>query len=203
MVHSSLLARALDCCDQAVPPPRERIIAAARELFHRHGLRSIGVEAIAEAAGSNKMTLYRHFGSKDDLILACLQESADEMETMWHRLSIDHPGEPLEQVRGWVREGAHCVLEDGRGCALANAAIELAGADHPARKLVEGFKITYRDRLAALCREAGIGEADLLADSLFLLLEGARVSRQSAGADGPSARFLDASEAMIDAFAAP
>ena len=201
MVQSSLLARAFTCCDHvAALRPRQRIIAAARELFHRHGLRSIGVETIAEAAGSNKMTLYRHFGSKDDLIMACLEEIAGEIEMMWQKLATAHPGNPLAQVRGWVREGAHCVLEDGRGCALANAAVELAESDHPARRLVEDFKTRHRDHLAGLCREAGIAEPDLLADSLILLLEGARVSRQSAGADGPCAHFMRASEAMIDAF---
>ena len=46
-------------------PPRDRILVAARELFYRHGIRAVGVETIAEAAATNKMTLYRHFGSKE------------------------------------------------------------------------------------------------------------------------------------------
>ena len=59
------------CCGSA--RPRERILATARDLFHKHGIRGIGVEAIAEAAGTNKMTLYRHFNSKDDLVVECLK----------------------------------------------------------------------------------------------------------------------------------
>jgi AcrR family transcriptional regulator len=51
-------------------PPRARILAVAGDLFYRHGIRAVGVDAIAEAAGTNKMTLYRHFGSKDDLVAA-------------------------------------------------------------------------------------------------------------------------------------
>jgi hypothetical protein len=51
-------------------PPRERILAVAADLFYRHGIRAIGVESIAEAAGTNKMTLYRHFASKDELVAA-------------------------------------------------------------------------------------------------------------------------------------
>ena len=51
-----------------VQRPRERIVASAQDLFHRHGIRGVGVDTIAEAAGTNKMTLYRHFGSKDELI---------------------------------------------------------------------------------------------------------------------------------------
>ena len=57
-------------------PPRERILAAAGDLFYRHGIRAVGVEAIAEAAGTNKMTLYRHFASKDELVAEYLRQSA-------------------------------------------------------------------------------------------------------------------------------
>ena len=56
-------------------PPRERILAVARELFYRRGIHAVGVDSIAEAAGTNKMTLYRHFASKDELVAACLRET--------------------------------------------------------------------------------------------------------------------------------
>lgn len=158
------------------------------------------MEAIAEAAGTNKMTLYRHFGSKDELIVECLRAFADEAEASWQALEARHPGDPMAQLRGWVRQGADCVLADGRGCALANAAVELTESDHPARRLIEHCKTAYRERLVRLCKAAGIGEAELLADALSLLLEGARVSRQSVGAEGPSARFVRMSEAVITAF---
>jgi len=58
--------------------PRDRIVEAARDLFHKQGYRGVGVDAIAEAAGTNKMTLYRHFGSKDDLIVECLRTAIAE-----------------------------------------------------------------------------------------------------------------------------
>src|ERR1700710_3004249 len=73
--------------------PRERILLAARDLFHRHGIRGVGVETIAEAAGTNKMTLYRHFDSKDDLILAYLRGIAVEVDEMWRDIERDHPGD--------------------------------------------------------------------------------------------------------------
>ena len=188
------------CCAGSRSKPRDRIVATARDLFHHHGIRNVGVEAIAEAAGTNKMTLYRHFGSKDELIVECLRAFADEAEASWQALEARHPGDPMAQLRGWVRQGADCVLVDGRGCALANAAVELTESDHPARRLIEHCKIAYRERLVHLCRAAGIVQAELLADALSLLLEGARVSRQSVGAEGPSARFVRMSEAVITAF---
>jgi AcrR family transcriptional regulator len=181
--------------------PRERIIKTARELFRRHGMRGIGVDAIAEQAGTNKMTLYRHFGSKDDLIVACLRDVAAENDEIWTDLETAHPGDPLAQLHAWLRVGAECAVGDDRGCDMANAAVELAEIDHPARHVIEEFKKAHRDRLAKLCRDAGIVKADLLADSLWLLLEGARVSSQSVGAAGPSAHLIAIGEAMIAAFA--
>ncbi len=180
--------------------PRERIIATARELFRKHGLRGIGVDAIAEAAGTNKMTMYRHFRSKDELVAACLRDAAAQVEVFWDRLEAEHPDDPLSRLYAWVKVGARCVSDDGRGCDMANAAVELAGSDHPARLVIEEFKTAQRNRLARLCREAGIVDADVLADALMLLLEGARVSRQSSGAAGPCARFAAVGEAMIRSF---
>jgi hypothetical protein len=84
---------------------------------------------------------------------------------------------------------------------MANAAVELAEINHPARHVIEEFKTAQRDRLAQLCRDAGIAKADLLADALSLLVEGARVSRQTAGVEGPCARFITIGEAVVAAFA--
>ena len=181
--------------------PRERIISTARDLFRKHGIRGIGVDAIAEAAGTNKMTLYRHFGSKDDLIVACLRDVAGEVDEIWKRFEREYADDPLGELSAWVRVGAECVIDDGRGCDMANVAVELAECDHPARHVIEDFKREQRNRLAELCRKAGIAKAELLADTLSLLLEGARVSRQSVGVEGPSAHFIAIGEAVIAAFA--
>ncbi len=199
---SGTMAAAPVCCEAGgKTKPRDRIVSTARDLFHQHGIRTVGVEAIAEAAGTNKMTLYRHFGSKDELIVECLKSVAAEAEVQWRALAALHAGDPRAHLLAWVRQGADCVLADGRGCALANAAIELTEHDHPARKLIEQCKSAYRDRLVSLCGAAGIAQAENLADALSLLLEGARVSRQSVGAEGPSAKFVRTAEAMITAFA--
>src|ERR1700731_2898703 len=82
--------------DCAVAPlrPRERIISTARDLFRKHGIRGIGVDAIADAADTNKMTLYRHFGSKDDLVVACLRDVAGEADGIWNGFEQAYPGAP-------------------------------------------------------------------------------------------------------------
>ena len=179
-------------------PPRQRLLAAAAELFYRAGIRAVGVEAIAEAAGTNKMTLYRHFSSKDELVAEYLRRLAADAGRFWDELATAHPGEPRAQLRGWLQAmEAHLLDTDQRGCALANAAIELPEKDHPARRVIEEFKIEQRERLIALCGAANLAEPEMLADELFLLLEGARVSAQSVGRQGPASRFVRMGEALI------
>jgi AcrR family transcriptional regulator len=182
--------------------PRERILLAARDLFHRHGLRGVGVETIAEAAGTNKMTLYRHFDSKDDLIIAYLRGIAAEVDEMWRDFERDHPGDMQAQLKAWLVCAEECVTADDRGCDLANAACELTDDDHPGRRIIEELKSNHRNRLADLCRRAGIAQAEVLADTLTLLLEGARVSRQTVGSRGPSSNFIRTAEKVIESFMA-
>jgi AcrR family transcriptional regulator len=114
-------------------PSRARILAAAGELFYRHGIRAVGVEAIAEAARTNKITLYRHFASKDELVAEYLRQSAQAADGCWDQLGRAHPGDPRTQLCAWLEEMARDLSEpDERGCPLANAAIELPEKDTPA-----------------------------------------------------------------------
>ena len=184
-------------------PPRQRILAVAGDLFYRHGIRAVGVDAIAEAAGTNKMTLYRHFTSKDELVAEYLREAAKLVDASWDRYAQAHPGDPLGQLRTWLTEMAgHVASADLRGCPLANAAVELPEKDHPARRVIEESKLAQRGRLVQLAHSAGLSDPDMLADELYLLLEGARVTAQSVGADGLGARLVRMCEAMIAAHAA-
>jgi AcrR family transcriptional regulator len=185
-------------------PPRERLLAVAAELFYRHGIRAVGVEAIAEAAGTNKMTLYRHFPSKDELVAEYLREAAREADRCWHAYERAHPGDPLAQIRAWLAEMADHLAHPGeRGCAFANAAVELPDKAHPARRVIEDYKVALRNRLIDLCRRAGLSDPEMLADELHLLLEGARVTTQSVGADGLGARLMRMGEAVIAAHMPP
>jgi len=181
-------------------PPRERILAVAADLFYRHGIRAVGVDAIAEAAGTNKMTLYRHFASKDELVAEYLRHLAEKAGAAWDRRAAQHPGDPCAQLRGWLEDvAAQLASGDQRGCALANAAVELPEKDHPARRVIEAFKTAQRQRIIDLCAAADLDQPEMLADELFLLLEGARVTAQSIGRDGLGERFMRMGEAMIAA----
>jgi AcrR family transcriptional regulator len=183
-------------------PPRARILTAAGELFYREGIRAVGVEAIAEAAGTNKMTLYRHFASKDELVAEYLRERAKLADAAWDRLAAAYPGDAPAQLRAWIAKMAERLANDQeRGCALVNAAVELPDKSHPARRVIEEFKTAERTRLAQVCRATGLRDPDVLAEELHLMLEGARVTAQSVGRDGLSERVMRMSEALMAAHA--
>ena len=179
--------------------PRQRILNAARELFYKSGIRAVGVDAIAEAASTNKMTLYRHFGSKDDLVAAYLEELAREGDERWVALEAAHPGNAAAQLAGWLAHVEDIVLNSGdRGCAIANAAVELREMNHPARRIIEGYKQRKRTRLLEMLRAAGYGDPELLADEVFLLFEGARISNQCCtDHGGPASRLMDMLRSLL------
>src|SRR6516165_7583520 len=180
--------------------PRERILSAASDLFYRHGIRAVGVETIAEEAKTNKMTLYRHFTSKDELVAQYLQRLAEKAKSSWDRLEADYSGNPTKQLRAWLEEmAAHVASGKERGCPLANAAVELPEKDHPARQVIEASKTAQRERLIDLCAAAQLVEPEMLAEKLFLLLEGARVTAQSMGPKGLGDRLVRMREAIIKA----
>ncbi|MBS0233699.1 MAG: TetR/AcrR family transcriptional regulator [Proteobacteria bacterium] len=170
-------------------PPRERILLAARELFYRYGVHPVGVEAIAETALTNKMTLYRHFKSKDDLIVAYIQQLAREGDETLDRILGENSDSPDRQLDAWVNYVEDVLTNKfERGCALANAAVEL-DAKHPARALIEAYKQRKHDRLVELFRAARYCAPERLADEVFLLFEGARISLQCGG-KGPASRTV-------------
>ena len=192
----------MERCGVAPLRPRERIIKTARDLFRKHGIRGIGVDAIAEAAGTNKMTLYRHFGSKDDLIVACLRDVASEVDAIWN---------DFEQRVSRRSAGAASCLGSRRrrvrrSTMAAAATWPMPRSNSPKAIIRRGMSSRNSRRRSAIAwRNSAatpeLRKADLLADTLSLLLEGARVSRQSVGVEGPSAHFIAIGEAVIAAFA--
>jgi AcrR family transcriptional regulator len=181
-------------------PPRERILATARALFYRRGIHVVGVDAIAEAAGTNKMTLYRHFASKDELIAECLRELTREFDAAWQSIAAVHAGDPKGQLLAWLRHVCDFKeYEAERGCALANAAVELPDKNHPARLVIRAAKSAHHQRFVGLCRDAGLIDPEGLADETQLLWEGARVIAQSVGSEGLSARLIGMLEALVAA----
>src|SRR5256885_2040970 len=163
-------------------PPRERILAAADGLFRRHGIRGVGVEAIAEAADTNKMTLYRHFQSKDELIAAWLRGVIGEKDRIWDELEARYPDDPAAQLVAWSRRTAENLAEmEDRGSTIMNALAELPQADHPARRVIDEHRLREHEHILTLSRKAGFAEPELVADQFYFLLEGAKSCVQCIG----------------------
>jgi AcrR family transcriptional regulator len=163
-------------------PARQRILAAADDLFRRIGIRGVGVEAIAEAADTTKMTLYRHFESKDELIAEWMRGVIAEKEAAWDEILAEHPGDPVGQLVSWSRRTAQQFAQmEERGSAILNALAELPQPDHPARRLIDEHRVREHQRIAAVCREAGFAEPELAADQFYFLLEGAKTCVQCMG----------------------
>jgi AcrR family transcriptional regulator len=172
----------------AARPPRERIMLMACELFYRRGIHTVGVETIAEAALTNKMTLYRHFKSKDDLIVAYVRQLAQEGEATLDAI-CSQSCDPQARLEAWIAHVQDIIANKfERGCALANAAVELQPG-HPARVVIDDYKQRKRERLVSWFADARYRDPDGLADEVFLLFEGARISLQCGG-KGPASRVV-------------
>jgi AcrR family transcriptional regulator len=180
---------------------RDRIMRTASDLFYRHGIHAVGVEAITCEAGTNKMSFYRNFASKDELVAEYLRSEEREGMLWWDETIAAHAGNPRLQVESLfdMLVENNCE-EDSRGCALANAAVEITEADHPARPVIEKYKADMRRRFRELAREMGAREPNALGDSLMLLWEGAYVARVTMGADGPVQGAAKAARALIAAY---
>jgi AcrR family transcriptional regulator len=182
----------------ARPSARTRIFDTASDLFYRKGIRAVGVEAIAAQADTTKMSLYRSFPSKDELVAEWLREHDVKFWKAWDAMSQKHPGEARKQLQAAFALLAKHLSDPGaRGCPMANAAVEITEKDHPARKVIEGHKATLRARLAELCERTGAWKPALLADELFLLMEGAQVSTVL-GVRIPARSAARAAETLID-----
>jgi AcrR family transcriptional regulator len=179
---------------------RERILQAVDDLFYQEGVRAVGVDAVIERAGVNKMSLYRNFGSKDELIAAYLEERNRQYWAWWDGVMQRHGPDAYRQLYGLFEElQARTSRKGYRGCPFVNIASELSDASHPARRVVASNKRELKQRLRALAEAAGAKAPDALADSLMLLMEGAYAGSQSCGSDGPVLALARTARVLIDA----
>jgi len=180
---------------------RDRIMQTASELFYRHGIHAVGVDTIATEAGTNKMSFYRNFASKDELVAEYLRNEEREGLLWWDEITAAHTGNPRLQVESlFDRLVKNKCEDDSRGCALANAAVEITECNHPARPVIEKYKAEMRRRFRALAREMCAREPDALGDSLMLLWEGAYLTRVTMGQNGPVQGAAKAARALIAAY---
>ena len=195
----------------AKPRVRDRIFETASNLFYRHGIRAVGVDAIANEAGTNKMSFYRAFPSKDDLVAEYLHDQERGYFSWWDQAIAAHAGNPRRQIEVLFESyldlarpkpkgdcGGGC--KTSRGCALGNAAVEIAEGDVLLGGIVHDYKTEIRRRLRKLARETGARAPDVLGDALMLLMEGGYYTRLTfPNNSGPVAAIAKAARALVDA----
>ncbi|WP_069171508.1 TetR/AcrR family transcriptional regulator [Streptomyces griseus] len=170
----------------AAPPrsaARDRLVAAAADVFYADGIHAVGVDRLIAAAGVTKATFYRHFPSKEDLVLAYLRLRDDAIRADIGRAvtAADDPRGQVASVMEWLADE---VCGPGfRGCPFINAAAEYPDPDHPVRLLVAEHRTWFRDTLAGLLRAAGHPAPDAGAASLLLARDGAMVGGYLDGSD--------------------
>jgi AcrR family transcriptional regulator len=162
----------------SAPDARERILEAAYELFSRNGIRAVGIDAIIERSGVARMTLYRHFGSKDALVLAFLARREERWTNDWlqrevHERATD-PGERLLAIfdvfDSWFQR------EDFEGCSFINVLLEISDRRHELNRASADHLARIRAFVTDLAAQAGVADPDGLAHKWHILMKGSIVA---------------------------
>lgn len=186
------------------PQAQEQLLRAAGELFYEEGVRVVGVDAVVERAGVNKMSLYRQFSSKDDLVLAYLARKDSNFFGYVEKSLAKHPGQPARQLVQYFEDLAGRASDEGyRGCPFVNVAVEFPDTSHAARRFVTGNKARLMARLTELTTAAGAADPAALADALGLLIEGVYAASQTYGPGCGPVRAAPRVAAQLIAAACP
>lgn len=178
---------------------RERILKTAEELFYSKGIRAVGIDTIIEKSGVAKMSLYRSFASKDDLVAAYLMLRAERYWAWWDGVMTRHPGQPRQQLLDLFEATAERIRKpEYRGCAFLNAATEFPEKGSRARKVALAHKAKRRKELLELCRQFGADQPIILATQLAILLDGAYCTAGVLGRHDATQATVRAAEALID-----
>jgi AcrR family transcriptional regulator len=180
---------------------RDRIFETACDLFYRHGIHGVGVDAIAAEAGSNKMSFYRSFASKEALVTEYLREQEREYWAWWDATVAPYPDDPRRQVEALFEAQLEIAKSNEcRGCALGNAAAEISDEEDELSALVRAYKEKVRQRLHAMAHAMGAQDAECLGDALMLLLDGGYFTRLIFPlGSGPISSALRAVRTLVDA----
>ena len=172
---------------------RDAILDSARQLFDHHGIRPVSADRVIAAAGISKVTFYRHFPSKDQLVVAYLE---DELERV-HAALRDRGGAPSTVEAAAAMIADELCRPGFRGCPFINAAAEYAEPDHPVRAMVARFRGWMTDVIAAWLGTQGV-EDRAVAEQIMMLRDGALVAGYLDGdPDGVARRLAAGMRALM------
>ncbi|MGL5929787.1 MAG: TetR/AcrR family transcriptional regulator [Dermatophilaceae bacterium] len=178
---------------------RRRIVDAAGSSFYENGYAAMGVDALASTAGVSKMTLYRYFPSKEELICAVLDRADEWSAEQYERLMADHddPADRLAAVFDWIAERAG--EPDCRGCMFQNGAAEFPEIADAVHDTSIRHKRSVRECYLREARAMRVRAPDELADQLLLLTDGAWAAARMWGPDNPARSVASAARLLIEA----
>jgi AcrR family transcriptional regulator len=168
---------AVEAIPQAKPDARERIVATAYELFSRRGIRDVGIDEVIERAGVAKATLYRHFPSKDDLVMAFLERREERWTVAWVEAEAKRrgttPEDQLLAIFELFDEWFH--REDFEACSFINVLLEM-GPEHRVGQASVRHLASIRSIVGRLAEEAGLRDPASFAHSWHILMKGSIVA---------------------------
>lgn len=178
--------------------PKDRVFQTAARMFYRHGYRAIGVDTLAAESGIGKMTLYRHYPTKDDLIVAYLKDSNELFWRNFEQITKDAPT-AREKILSFF-EGLQNYVQSPAcyGCPFLNVATEYPETNYAGHEVAMEHKQSVRMKFRQLAKEAGAKKPDVLADQLFLLMDGAYMASRMFGAKNPAAHLSEAAQVLVD-----
>jgi AcrR family transcriptional regulator len=184
-------------------PPRDRVLDTAAALFYEHGVRGVSVDRIVAESGVSKMTLYRHFPGKSDLLVATLKERDLPMRSLLEAVAGGAGEAPLDQILGLFKRLEPWFASPGfSGCRFANASIEVGGEDAVVRDIVRQHKEQIRAFLERLARSAGLVRPAELSRELMLVYDGGILTAAMQGDPAVARAMATATQAIVDAHTA-
>jgi AcrR family transcriptional regulator len=176
---------------------RARILETAARLFYTEGIRSISADRIIAEAATTKVTFYRSFRSKDDLVVAYIDLQSEQTRSEVDRIRAAAAG-PCEALRGIAAAtGGQACRPGFRGCAFINAAAEYPAEDHPVRRAVDRHRAWLHGTTADLLSGLGVEDPGAAADQLLMLRDGAMVHGYVSGGTGVADALIDAGTSIV------
>lgn len=177
---------------------RDHLVQTALELFQKNGYHATGIEKILSTAGVSKPTLYRHFDSKDELIMAALKKW-DEESRAWLAGEMKRRGtSPVEQILGLFDALADWFETSGfQGCMFINATVEFAEQDNPIHRMAAEHKRTFAAHVRDLVAASGAKDPGEVTERLMILMEGAIVTAHTQGRSDSARRARAMAEDIL------
>ncbi|MEU3539129.1 TetR/AcrR family transcriptional regulator [Streptomyces paromomycinus] len=178
--------------------PRERLLNIAGELFYANGIHTVGVDQLVREAGVTRATFYRHFSSKDGLVVAYLRERDARVKRTVEAITGAHRGRAaLLEIIAMVADSV--LRPEFRGCGFLNAAAEYPDPQHPVRISVAEHRRWFRGVLREVVRDTGHPDPDRVARALMVLRDGAMAGGYLDDQNDVARTLREAAESILDA----